>query len=103
MSTNIEHPVTALLRQRLSAALSPQHLELTDESHLHAGHAGAQNGGRHYSVKILSNCFIGLSQVAQHRLVYDVVKDLMPHPIHALALHTVPSSLSIHDNPKGNT
>ena len=98
-----EHPVTVLLRQRLSAALSPQQLELTDESHLHAGHAGAQGGGRHYSVKIQSNCFVGLSQVAQHRLVYDAIKDLMPHPIHALALHTLLPSLSIHDNPKGNT
>lgn len=98
-----EHPVTALLRQRLNAALAPEQLELTDDSHLHAGHAGAQGGGRHYSLKILSNRFIGLSPVAQHRLVYDSVKDLMPHPVHALALLTLSPAASTHDNLKGNT
>lgn len=97
-----EHPVTALLRQRLNAALAPEQLELSDDSHLHAGHAGAQAGGRHYSLKILSNRFIGLSPVAQHRLVYDSVKDLMPHPVHALALLTLSPAASTHDNLKGN-
>jgi BolA family transcriptional regulator, general stress-responsive regulator len=83
-----EHPVTSELRRRLTASLAPELLELADQSHLHAGHAGAQGGGRHYSVTIRSDRFRGLSTVAQHRLVYDSVKDLMPHPVHALALQT---------------
>jgi BolA protein len=81
-----EHPVTAELRARLAGHLQPQQLQLTDESHLHAGHAGAQGGGRHYRAQIVTTQFSGLSRVARHRLVYSALQDLMPHPIHALAL-----------------
>ncbi|MGB5806454.1 BolA family protein [Castellaniella sp.] len=75
----------ALLLERLTA-LEPAHLDLIDESHLHAGHAGAQGGARHFRVRILSKQFQGLGTLARHRLVYDCVRDLMPHPIHALAI-----------------
>jgi BolA protein len=74
-----------LLHQRLQA-LAPQVLNLTDESHLHAGHAGAKSGARHFRVQIMSKQFEGLGTLARHRLVYDCVRDLMPHPIHALAI-----------------
>ncbi|OWT56687.1 BolA family protein [Candidimonas nitroreducens] len=73
------------LRGRL-AALEPQRLEIIDESHLHAGHAGSRGGARHFRVIISSAQFAGLAPVARHRLVYDRVQDLMPHPIHALAI-----------------
>ncbi len=76
-----------LLRQRL-AALEPSLLEIDDESHLHAGHAGAQGGVSHFRVWIEADCFSGKTKVAQHRMVYDLVNDLMPFPIHALALQT---------------
>ena len=92
--TRPEHPCTKTLRDRLTAALSPEHLELIDNSHLHAGHKGAQNGGRHYFAQIVSKRFTGLSPVAQHRLVYDAIRDLMPLPIHALALTTSAASAS---------
>ena len=75
----------ALIKERL-AALQPAQLELIDESHLHAGHAGAQGGARHFRLRILSKQFQGLGTLARHRLVYDCVRDLMPHPIHALAI-----------------
>lgn len=75
----------ALLIERMGA-LAPAHLDLIDESHLHAGHAGAQGGARHFRVRILSKQFQGLGTLARHRLVYDCVRDLMPHPIHALAI-----------------
>ncbi|MGA0582883.1 MAG: BolA family protein [Castellaniella sp.] len=75
----------AVLAGRL-AALEPARLDLIDESHLHAGHAGAQGGARHFRVHIVSNRFQGLGTLARHRLVYDCVRDLMPHPIHALAI-----------------
>ncbi len=74
-----------LLRERLSA-LEPVELEIIDESHMHIGHAGARDGAGHYRVRITSARFEGLRPVARHRLVYDLVDDLMPHPIHALAI-----------------
>lgn len=69
----------------LRAALDPQDLAVQDDSHLHAGHAGAREG-RHFSVRIASARFNGLSRVARHRLVYDALHDLIPQGIHALAI-----------------
>ncbi|WP_082149530.1 BolA family protein [Bordetella pseudohinzii] len=77
----------ALIRERL-APLAPSQLEISDESHLHAGHAGAQGGAGHYRVLIVSEAFVGLTSVARHRLVYHHLHDLIPFPIHALALDT---------------
>jgi len=74
-----------ILRQRLSA-LEPSELEIIDESHMHIGHAGSQDGAGHFRVRITSARFQGLRQVACHRLVYDLVADLIPYPIHALAI-----------------
>ncbi len=81
----------ALLAERLGA-LDPAQLEIHDESHLHVGHAGAQGGARHFRVRIVSNRFEGLRTLARHRLVYDCVRDLMPHPIHALAITAATTS-----------
>jgi BolA protein len=69
----------------LTTALQPQALDVRDDSHLHAGHAGAREG-RHFSVTIRSNRFTGLPQVKRHRLVYDALASLMPRGIHALAI-----------------
>lgn len=69
----------------LSAALAPHALEVTDDSHLHAGHAGAREG-RHFSVRVVSERFEGLGRLARHRLVYDALAQWMPHGIHALAI-----------------
>lgn len=76
-----------LIEERLSA-LSPLKLEIIDDSHLHAGHAGSKNGAGHYTVIIQSALFNGLNRVARQRLVYDVLNDLIPFPIHALAIQT---------------
>jgi BolA protein len=73
--------IEAVLRQ----ALAPEALTVVDDSHLHAGHAGAREG-RHFSVSITSCRFDGLSRVARHRLVYDALHTLMPRGIHALAI-----------------
>ena len=69
----------------LRAALQPTAIEVQDESHLHAGHAGAREG-RHFSVRLTSARFAGCSRVARHRLVYDALRLLMPAGIHALAI-----------------
>jgi BolA protein len=69
----------------LRETLAPQSLEVQDDSHLHAGHAGAREA-RHFSVRLVSERFNGLSRVARHRLVYDSLHDLIPRGIHALAI-----------------
>lgn len=79
------HARMAIVRERL-AVLQPIRLDIEDESHLHAGHAGAEGGASHFRVRIVAPCFMGLSRVAGHRLVYHQLQDLIPFPIHALAL-----------------
>lgn len=74
------------IRSALMAALSPEKLELDDDSAAHKGHAGAASGGGHYNVRIVSSRFEGLKLVMRHRLVYDAVHDMMHAEIHALAI-----------------
>lgn len=69
----------------LRAALAPESVNVGDDSHLHAGHAGAREG-RHFHVRIVSSRFTGLTRLARHRLVYDSVQSLIPRGIHALAI-----------------
>ncbi len=80
------HGVSAAdIEAALRSALQPAELAVQDDSHLHAGHAGAREG-RHFSLRIVSDRFNGLSRVARHRLVYDSLHDLIPRGIHALAI-----------------
>ena len=74
------------IRTLLTDALAPTLLELSDESAMHAGHAGAASGGGHYNLKIVSSRFEGQRLVMRHRLVYDSVHDMMRTEIHALAI-----------------
>ena len=80
VSTTIEH--------KLTARLSPSHLEVIDDSALHAGHAGARSGGGHYRVTVVSAAFEGLARLERHRLVYAILSEEMQGSIHALALGT---------------
>lgn len=73
------------IRTTLRDRLHPQQLEVVDDSHLHAGHAGAREG-RHFTVRLTADAFRGTSRVARHRLVYDALRELMPAGIHALAI-----------------
>lgn len=73
------------LRERL-ASLEPLSIDILDESHRHAGHAGAKDGG-HYQLTIVSKAFSGKNTVARHRLVYAAAGDLMRGRIHALGIH----------------
>lgn len=73
------------IERTLREALSPSELQVRDDSHLHAGHAGAREG-RHFSVKVVSARFEGLSRVGRHRLIYDLLQELTPLGIHALAI-----------------
>lgn len=77
--------VAEAIRTRL-APLAPVVLELDDDSAEHAGHSGAAAGGGHFSLLIVSEQFAGLPRLARHRAVLDRVGDLIPHPVHALAI-----------------
>jgi BolA protein len=80
-------------RQRIESALRDRleavHVEVIDESHLHAGHAGAKSGGGHFRATIVSARFEGLSPVAAQRLVYEALADEMGGEIHALTMKTL--------------
>ena len=76
------------LEARLRDALEATHVEVVDESHLHAGHAGARDGGGHYRAVIVSEKFDGLNRVKAQQLVYGVVDDWMGGEIHALSMKT---------------
>jgi BolA family transcriptional regulator, general stress-responsive regulator len=73
------------IETRLRIALAPSQIEVLDDSHLHKGHAGAREG-RHFTVKLASARFTGLSRVARHRLVYDSLGPLAEQGVHALAI-----------------
>jgi BolA protein len=77
------------IEQALREGLAALHVEVVDESHLHAGHAGAAAGGGHFRVTIVSPRFEGLSRVAAQRLVYAALGELMQREIHALAMTTL--------------
>lgn len=85
MMTNQER--IAAFQDRLQKQLQPTQLVIDDESHLHAGHAGAAGGAGHFRITITAQAFTGLNSVARHRLVYGALKEFMPHEIHALAIH----------------
>lgn len=77
------------LEETLREALQPEHLKVTDESALHAGHPGAAGGGGHFRVLIVCDSFRGQSLVARQRAVYATLGDAMQSTIHALALSTL--------------
>lgn len=74
------------IRQALEAAFAPTRLEVVDESHLHAGHAGARDGRGHFRVAIVSDRFAGRMPLARHRAVYAALGTLMDTDIHALSI-----------------
>ncbi len=78
----------AHIEAKLRAELPAQHVVVEDESHLHAGHAGARDGRGHFRATIVSDRFEGLSRVAAQRLVFQVLAAEMQSDIHALAMKT---------------
>lgn len=75
-----------LIRQRLTEDLLPVSLSVVDDSHKHAGHAGARDGRGHFSVDVVSSAFEGLAPLARHRRVYAALGELMATDIHALQI-----------------
>ena len=82
--------VAETIRQKLTAGFAPTRLEIIDESHRHAGHAGAREEGEtHFAVTIVSAAFASLNRVARQRLVYDTLAEELATRIHALSLTTL--------------
>ncbi|MEC4721849.1 BolA family protein [Noviherbaspirillum sp. CPCC 100848] len=80
------------MHSKLVATFAPLECQLEDESHLHAGHAGAATGAGHYKLRLVSDRFTGLNRVARHRLVYDCLRDMMSGDIHALNIVAIAPS-----------
>ena len=79
------------ITEKLSKALAPLALEVIDESHLHAGHAGARpEGETHFRVKIQAEAFSGKSLVQRHRMVNEVLAEELKDRVHALAISASP-------------
>jgi BolA protein len=79
--------VAETIRTKLEAAFSPERLVIEDESHRHAGHAGARPGGEtHFRVAIVSSVFEGLGRVERQRRVHAVLADELRVQVHALSL-----------------
>jgi BolA protein len=86
LASKAKPPREQRLRERLESRFAPTSLTIEDESHLHAGHAGAAGGHSHFRVTIVAEAFRGVSPVARHRLVYAAVDDMLKTDIHALAI-----------------
>ena len=82
--------VAETIRDKLTGRFAPTRLMILDESHRHAGHAGARpEGETHFAVTIVAPAFAGLSRVARQRLVYDTLAEELATRIHALSLTTL--------------
>jgi BolA family transcriptional regulator, general stress-responsive regulator len=75
------------IEQLLVDAFAPQDMLVKDQSHLHAGHAGAKEGKGHFDVTIVSEKFDGVNRIGRHRLVYDALGAFMESDIHALRIN----------------
>lgn len=85
MSEERRARIESELRERLAAI----HVDVIDESHLHAGHVGARDGGGHFRAVVVSACFEGRTPVERQRLVYEALEDAMGSEIHALSMRTL--------------
>ena len=75
------------ISRKLEAAFAPDRLEIEDQSHLHAGHAGARDGGEsHFRVAIVARAFDGKSRVERQRLVHQCLAEELAGPVHALSI-----------------
>ena len=75
------------IEKALEERLRPERLRIEDQSHLHSGHAGAEDGRGHFEVIVVSRAFAGKSRIERHRLVFAAVGELMQTAIHALSIH----------------
>ena len=76
-----------LIKDRLESALTPEYLEIVDESYLHTGHPGAkESGGGHYNIEIIAETFKEKTPLERHKMIYLALGDAMGKEIHALSI-----------------
>jgi BolA protein len=81
-------PTLDLITKKLTAAFEPESLDVVDESHQHAGHAGHRPGGEtHFRVTIVAQAFTGKSRLERHRMVNETLSSELAGGVHALAIH----------------
>ena len=80
------------MREKLEADFAPSELNIEDQSHLHAGHAGAKSGKGHFDLKIVSANFEGQTLIQRHRAIYASLGELMESEIHALSINALDPS-----------
>ena len=85
-------PRDQVIERLLREALAPEEIQVKDQSHLHAGHAGARDGKGHFDVTIVSGRFDGKSRIARHRLVYDALGAYLDSDVHALRIRALSPS-----------
>jgi len=76
----------ALIEERLRAAFAVDEIHIEDQSHRHAGHAGARSGGGHFDLRVVSPSFAGKTRMQRHRMVYAALGEAMNAEIHALSI-----------------
>ena len=75
-----------MMRERLEDAFAPSEMNIEDQSHLHAGHAGAKSGKGHFDLTIVSDKFRDQTLIQRHRAIYSALGELMETEIHALSI-----------------
>ena len=88
----MSHDREQRIRRALEAHFDPEELRIKDQSHLHAGHEGAKDGKGHFDVTIVASAFGNLNRVQRHRMVYDVLDELLQSDIHALRINALAPS-----------
>jgi BolA protein len=82
--------IAGRIRAKLTGALAPERIDIVDESHRHAGHAGHDpRGESHFRVTVVSRAFEGVGRVARHRMVNEALAEELSGRVHALALRTL--------------
>jgi len=79
--------VAQTIEKKLRDAFAPERLDIEDQSHLHAGHAGAREGGQsHFKLDIVADAFAGKSRLERQRMIYAVLAEELEGPVHALSM-----------------
>lgn len=91
--SNATGPIARRMAEKLEAAFAPSLLQISDESHHHAGHSGSRpEGESHFRIRIAAPALAGLSRVNQHRKVNEVLAEELKARVHALAIEVVKSA-----------
>ena len=82
------------MRRCLTEVFVPEALEIIDDSHRHIGHVGARDGRGHFTVRLISAAFVGLTSLERHRAIYAALGEILTNEIHALSIHaSVPEGM----------